>query len=53
MGNLRVDVDNLTSVTITSMQQEKTKLDSCYADMIKEATTYEKIKELEENGRQW
>lgn len=33
MGNLRVDVDNLTSVTITSMQQEKTKLDSCYADM--------------------
>ena len=24
-----------------------------YSDMIKEATTYEKIKELEENGRQW
>lgn len=33
MGSLRVDVDNLTSVTITSMQQEKTKLDSCYEDM--------------------
>mgnify|MGYP002672702397 FL=1 len=24
-----------------------------YSDMIKDATTYEKIKELEENGRQW
>ena len=33
MGSLRVDVDNLTSVTITSMQQEKTKLYSCYEDM--------------------